>query len=582
MGLSGELTVAFSLDGARWPRRSHCDPGRRAADTREETGDSAARSNKITGNVAGYGGGIHCYGHNSPTILGNTIWGNEAGSRGGGIGCHDLCTATIQGNTISGNHARNGGGIGCYGYSSPTIQRNTISGNSAVTGGGIGCDYYSSPTIVNSIIAFSTSGGGVLADVGCDPSVQYCDVYGNTGGNYVGMPDETGSNGNISMDPLLASDGDCHVRSKGGRWDPVSSSWVIDAAHSPCIDAGTGGPGDEPAPNGGVINMGAYGGTWQASKSKPVLPPPPPAPVMDPEPTYTQGTSNTVSWSAVGEADDYYVEWDTEDSFATPEGNSGWITDTSHTATGLADGQIYYYHVRARNAGGESGWSNTVSSTQDATAPSSQVAALPACTNQTSFEVSWTSDDAGSGVNHVNLYYQYGGGGQYAQFGGDLPEDGSTTFTCPGGEGLYSFYTRATDNAGNVEDAPATPDAETLVDATPPTLSLDSPSPAILWAPNRKAVEVTISGSVVDEGSGVAEAWLEIDDEYGDPYDPMDLTGALADDGSFSVQIDLIASRRGRDRDGRVYEISLHATDVAGNEAEAVSVVVWVPHDRRE
>jgi len=38
---------------------------------------------------------------------------------------------------------------------------------------------------------------------------------------------------------------------------------------SPCIDAGDPNSpiGYEPFPNGGIINMGAYGGTAQASKS---------------------------------------------------------------------------------------------------------------------------------------------------------------------------------------------------------------------------------------------------------------------------------------------------------------------------
>ena len=47
------------------------------------------------------------------------------------------------------------------------------------------------------------------------------------------------------------------------------SGWVQDDVNSPCID--TGDPCSpyllEPAPNGGRINMGAYGNTWQASKS---------------------------------------------------------------------------------------------------------------------------------------------------------------------------------------------------------------------------------------------------------------------------------------------------------------------------
>ena len=49
----------------------------------------------------------------------------------------------------------------------------------------------------------------------------------------------------------------------------VRTEWVIDTVDSPCIDAGD--PCDsisyEPNPNGGLINMGAYGGTAEASLS---------------------------------------------------------------------------------------------------------------------------------------------------------------------------------------------------------------------------------------------------------------------------------------------------------------------------
>jgi len=63
--------------------------------------------------------------------------------------------------------------------------------------------------------------------------------------------------------------GDYHVKSRAGRWDPISRTWLYDTVISPCIDAGVpGGPVDsEPMPNGGVVNMGAYGGTSEAGKS---------------------------------------------------------------------------------------------------------------------------------------------------------------------------------------------------------------------------------------------------------------------------------------------------------------------------
>ena len=81
----------------------------------------------------------------------------------------------------------------------------------------------------------------------------------------------------LSADPLFAdpANGDFHPRSRAGRHDPKTGKWVKDTAvagmpdYSPLIDMGsTNRPWtDEPAPNGGRLNIGLYGGTWQASKS---------------------------------------------------------------------------------------------------------------------------------------------------------------------------------------------------------------------------------------------------------------------------------------------------------------------------
>lgn len=81
--------------------------------------------------------------------------------------------------------------------------------------------------------------------------------------------------GNINTDPLFAnpSGGDFHLKSEAGRWDPAANDgngdWVLDAVTSPCIDAGDPASdySNEPTPNGGRINMGAYGNTVRASKS---------------------------------------------------------------------------------------------------------------------------------------------------------------------------------------------------------------------------------------------------------------------------------------------------------------------------
>jgi predicted outer membrane repeat protein len=78
---------------------------------------------------------------------------------------------------------------------------------------------------------------------------------------------------NIAAEPndpnAVWIDGDYHLKSQAGRWDPASKSWIQDDVTSPCIDAGDPNMpvGDEPMPNGSIINMGAYGGTPEASKS---------------------------------------------------------------------------------------------------------------------------------------------------------------------------------------------------------------------------------------------------------------------------------------------------------------------------
>jgi hypothetical protein len=93
----------------------------------------------------------------------------------------------------------------------------------------------------------------------------YCDFYNNS----FSMPVGTG---NISEDPLFVdpANRDYHLKSTEGSWDVKTLSWVKDDIMSPCIDMGN--PKDnfrkEPRPNGNRIDIGQYGNTNEASKSK--------------------------------------------------------------------------------------------------------------------------------------------------------------------------------------------------------------------------------------------------------------------------------------------------------------------------
>lgn len=83
--------------------------------------------------------------------------------------------------------------------------------------------------------------------------------------------------GNLDTDPCFASfepntepnTWDFHLQSAYGRWDSNGQNWVSDPNTSLCIDAGDSNSdwSGEPWPNGKRINMGAYGGTNQASKN---------------------------------------------------------------------------------------------------------------------------------------------------------------------------------------------------------------------------------------------------------------------------------------------------------------------------
>ena len=95
-------------------------------------------------------------------------------------------------------------------------------------------------------------------DVPDVPEVLLCGPYGSAVGN-------------IGKDPLFVdpNNGDYHLRSQAGRWDLKTQKWVRDDVTSPCVDAGDPNSliADEPLPNNGAVNMGAYGGTSEASKS---------------------------------------------------------------------------------------------------------------------------------------------------------------------------------------------------------------------------------------------------------------------------------------------------------------------------
>jgi hypothetical protein len=219
--------------------------------------DGIIQYNVISGNIAyapdyesvSYGGGLFsCDG-----TLRNNIISNNSADFGGGMDI-DLSYPIVIGCVFTENIADfKGGGVLCFG-GSPTFINCTFIGNSSTYGGGLNL---SGSCSMNNCILWGNTPDQIYGGV---PTVTYSDVQG-------GFPGQ----GNIEADPCFAdpNNGDYHLKSQAGRWDPNDRNWVQDDVTSPCIDAGN--PNSDWTmewwPHGKRINMGAYGGTHQASMS---------------------------------------------------------------------------------------------------------------------------------------------------------------------------------------------------------------------------------------------------------------------------------------------------------------------------
>jgi hypothetical protein len=105
-------------------------------------------------------------------------------------------------------------------------------------------------------------------------------------------------------------------------------------------------------------------------------------------------------------------------------------------------------------------WSNTI----DVTPPVSRIAALPGNEPYASFQVSWSGTDVGSGIEYYTIYVSDSGG----PFNPWQFQTASTSAKFIGSNGhSYSFYSVATDLAGNTEAAKAAPDTTTTINVKP-------------------------------------------------------------------------------------------------------------------
>ncbi len=265
------------------------------------------RGFKITngGKKPGYLGGIFTS-QSDVDVINNIVSGNNKGiifssNSSGAISCNkvvnnadDAITLISSSATISNNViVRNDGmGIDTSSKSTPlTIVNNTIADNQSQ---GIELDPSADSKVMvrNNIICNNLYGIHIWGEPEsvialCNISYNNCwsnqradylNSYGTGSGDGIATASDASQPfdplpgiGEISVSPLFSdpNNNDYHLKSQTGRWDPNSNSWIQDDITSPCIDAGDPATpiGYETFSNGGIINMGAYGGTAEASKS---------------------------------------------------------------------------------------------------------------------------------------------------------------------------------------------------------------------------------------------------------------------------------------------------------------------------
>ncbi len=258
-------------------------------------GSPVIRGNQIVGNIQSGcsggtgGGGIEIGGAASAQVIGNMIANNNAGDGigGGGISLFAAGTPTIMNNIFMGNtNVTTGGAISMYNLSDAVVVQNLFIKNSSPQGGGV---YYlvpsgaNGPTLVNNTFFDNTATTGMgsavyandfdvpshlynnIVDEVSGQTAVYCgnlnsstiplffnnDVIASGGTNYGGIcSDQSGSNGNISADPLFVK-------------APMNLQLQ---AGSPAIDAGTNSAPDLPKKDlagkprivNGIVDIGAY------------------------------------------------------------------------------------------------------------------------------------------------------------------------------------------------------------------------------------------------------------------------------------------------------------------------------------
>lgn len=189
----------------------------------------AFRENTATGSL---GGAVSCW-HSSLLLEACELVGNSAPAAGGqGLGGALWCCGfgdqpVLLDCVLAGNAAGTAGGAISSRSSLLWLQNCTLWGNSAPEGCGLNLQYYANCVLQRCIVAFGEGGAAVSCESNCNVNVGCCDVYGNSGGDWVGCLDGLqGTSSNFSADPLFC--------------DPALGDFTL-SSDSPCARANSPG-----------------------------------------------------------------------------------------------------------------------------------------------------------------------------------------------------------------------------------------------------------------------------------------------------------------------------------------------------
>ena len=142
--------------------------------------------------------------------------------------------------------------------------------------------------------------------------------------------------------------------------------------------------------------------------------------------------------------------------------------------------------------------------------------------------------------------------------------------------GINILGLTATDSYGNITTRSS---SVTVVDTTPPVIVSVSVKPKVLWTPNHKLVTARIHALVTDACGSTNWEIVSVSSNQGGKTGG---SGKRSPDWKITGDhtVLLRAERSGKDKDGRIYTISVRATDKSGNQSAITTVEVTVPHDK--